>query len=264
VGEAVTSLAVQVRAMQSAELDFLTHVLRRQPIPGAFLERARLYMSRADYPRALADLTEVIERVRPTADVLYRRAYVLKKLGRCSEAAADLCQIDDMADRQQLSLQERFMVHAMLGQCRARLGDHHDAVRCFGTALTFKTRSLLALVERARAYLALGEIHPALKDSSDAVEHWPNSPEAYRERSRAYAALGHAAAAHADRERARELDRLDLHDEAEEEILDVIPVARAAAVPVLRVIEVPVVEEDIPVGELVDDDVPVTSPIRSK
>jgi tetratricopeptide (TPR) repeat protein len=264
VGEAVTAAAVRVRAVQSAELDFLTRVLRRQPIPGAFLERARLYMSRADYPRALDDLNEVLERVKPTAGVLYRRAYVLEKLGRYSEAGEDLRQIDDLADREQLSLQERFMVHAMLGQCRARLGDHHEAVRCFGTALTFNTRSLLALVERTRSYLALGEVRQALKDSSDAVEHWPNSPEAYRERSRAHAALGQAAAAHADRERAKELDRLDLHDMAEEEILEVIPVVEAVAIPVLQAIEVPVAEEDIPIVYPVDDDVPVTSPIRAK
>jgi tetratricopeptide (TPR) repeat protein len=253
---------LRVRAVQSAELDFLNRVLRHQPIPGALLERARVYVGRADYPRALDDLNEVLERIRPTAGVLYRRAYVLKKLNRYSEATQDLRQIDDMADREQLSLQERFMVHAMLGQCRARQGDHHEAVRCFGTALTFNAKSLLALVERARSSLALGENRQALKDSTDAVALWPNSPEPYRERSRAHAALGNPTAANADRERAEELERLHLHDKiGDEEILEVIPVIQAVAVPVTRVTEIPVDDEEILTGELVEDDVPMASPI---
>jgi hypothetical protein len=52
--QAISRQAGQLRALHEAGLRSLA--LRRAPHPGAYFERARLYLQRGDYEKALANL----------------------------------------------------------------------------------------------------------------------------------------------------------------------------------------------------------------
>jgi tetratricopeptide (TPR) repeat protein len=102
--------------------------------------------------------------------------------------------------------QERFGLQSLLGRCLARSNRPAEAIQAFDRAMRYNPTSLVALVERGRAYMQLHEPDRARDDFTAAIEHWPHSPEAYLERAAVFEADGQKALADQDRNRARELD----------------------------------------------------------
>jgi tetratricopeptide (TPR) repeat protein len=201
----VGKMAGEVQKIQRQLLTRLSAGLSFGPHPQAYFERARIYLTLGEYAKAVADLTEILNRVPGAVELLYLRGLAYKHQSEHGPAVADLekCagRLDGQAPGEVVGA-----IYLALGECQALLGRPLDAITSFGRVLERNPTSLVALVERGRAQLAVGDVEPALESFTAAITHWPGSPEAYRERAALHAVAGRPILADLDRRTAVQLE----------------------------------------------------------
>jgi tetratricopeptide (TPR) repeat protein len=197
VGEEVGLEVGRMQALQAVHLDKLSWTLRLSSAPRDYVERARIYLSRGDYAKAIDDLTRALAKQPHAADIRWQRALAYQAQGQPELAVKDVTRILQRPGPAPLSAEERCSLYAMLGDCQAQGGRLAEALEAYGEALRANPVSLQGLVGRGRTYRELGDYSAALADLSTALERWPASPEAYHERARVHDATGqHDEAAH--------------------------------------------------------------------
>lgn len=206
LNDAITHEADEVEVVHGALLDILSEALRFQEHPDALHERAKIYLGRGQYDKAIEDYSKILKQSPRNNDVRFVRAMAYREQEQFDWAAEDLQHLAELAKTERLDRDDHYTLHANLAHCLKRMGRYPDALGYYGEALGANPKSLTALVERGQTHLVLGSNDEALADFSAAAAHWPNSPEPYLERARAYEALGQVEQAERDRSLARRLD----------------------------------------------------------
>jgi tetratricopeptide (TPR) repeat protein len=188
----------QRQATDDIIIQFITNLLRMNPDPNHYLERARLYTRLGKYDKALADINQALDRVPKEPILLFRRGLVQKLLENYQEAIDDLNESEQLLGGRPLEPEDQLAFNVTLGQCYAKFGKHEDAIEAFSKAIKAQPESLLALIERGRSYAAIEEWEKALADFSAAIESWPRSVEAYVDRARVRQALSDKVGAEED------------------------------------------------------------------
>src|SRR5262249_50338955 len=115
-------------AVYNLMVEFYTHVLRMNPFPQHYLERAGFYRALGKYDRALEDLNQAIQRDKKNAVLFFNRARVHKLLKKYEEAVEDLHAAEEILPTGTLGADDRFLFYSTMGVCLARLDRHEEAI----------------------------------------------------------------------------------------------------------------------------------------
>jgi tetratricopeptide (TPR) repeat protein len=172
------------------------------------LARAKHYVQREEYDKALVDLNEVL-RVNPDAtEALMLRAAVLVRREDYEPALADV------ERRMQLEPPDPAVL-VVRANLRAHRGDFTAALADFTEFLRREPGTTIALRGRSLSYARLHRFDEALADLDEALRLEPDNASAYLERGRAHQDNGGYAAAVADYEKALALqpDDASIHNQ---------------------------------------------------
>jgi tetratricopeptide (TPR) repeat protein len=135
----------------------------------AFTARARIYLSRGDYERALSDANEAI-RLKQGEGGYGRRAQIYIAMGRIAEAIADLAAKEERTPPGSLNYADLLKTR---GRLHLQLRDYSGAVRDFTRAIEQRPLTNWLYSDRSDAYFHMGQYDKALEDIETALELLP-------------------------------------------------------------------------------------------
>jgi tetratricopeptide (TPR) repeat protein len=163
-----------------------------------YLMRAKGYMQRKEYQRALTDLDEALRLNPQSGDAWMVRVAAWVEQGDFRQALADVARRLELKPPEPLALLTRGNLHAELGELEQALGD-------FTEYLQQQPGTVVALRARAMTFARLHRLDEALTDMNDAVRLDPASVDAHLERGRVHQDMRSYPAALADYQKAVEL-----------------------------------------------------------
>jgi tetratricopeptide (TPR) repeat protein len=135
------------------------------------------------YGDAVAALTEAVNLNPDLAEAFFRRGICFYYMGEDDLAVLDFKHAGNIEYQDpRPKLWEGFAY--------AKLGNYHEAIRCYGSALAESDRYVPAYVNRGLAYMMLGENQKALSDFNAALRLEPAEWTHYFKRGIAYERLG--------------------------------------------------------------------------
>src|SRR5262249_9574805 len=149
------------------------------------------------------DLNMAADRAPRDPNIFFRRAICFKMLERYKEAIEDLNKARELVSTSMLQSDEKFVYYVTLGQCLSKTHQCEEAVAAFDQAFFVTPTSLMALMERGRAYFYLANYDKSLADFNAVIKNWPCTAEAYLDRAEVHAILGDQAQAEQDRAAAK-------------------------------------------------------------
>jgi tetratricopeptide (TPR) repeat protein len=188
-------------------------VLKRGQNPDALVERARIYLERGEYPKAIADLTELVTLAPDAYGLRFMRARAQEKLREFELAIYDLKRVVESMERQAsdptagVDDEARFQVNMRLAECLAAAGRNEESVKVYSDVIKLQPKSLTALVGRGRALRKLKTFPQAMADFDEAARLWPARPEPLIERAIVHAMEGRKDLAARDKSAATAIDR---------------------------------------------------------
>ncbi len=169
-----------------------------------FLARAKGFLQRKQFERALEALTEALRLDPESGEAWMVRATVRVEMGDYEQALADVERRFQIEPPDPVALLAR-------GSLRAYLGELEPALVDYTAFLRQQPGSVAALRGRAQTYARLQRFEEALADLHEALRVDPGSAEAYLDRGRFYQNRGRYAAAVADYQKALELAPAEAH-----------------------------------------------------
>lgn len=202
-----------IEKITAVQLRHLREIILQQPSMDAYLARASLQMERGDFAAAHADFDQALKlqpnlveaRIGKTlafhSTKNYREAAdwiatTLERFPKTRDVAAyfllgecyrDSWQLEKAENAFALALTERpdfSGAQLALGQVRARLGKHQEAITQFTCVVARFPGNPEAYVDRAMSHEAMGQLNTALDDLRTAVALWVVYPRAHREYAR--------------------------------------------------------------------------------
>jgi tetratricopeptide (TPR) repeat protein len=163
-----------------------------------FLSRAKVYLQRKQFERALADLAEALRLNPQLGEAWMVRATVRVEMGDYRQALTDVERRLQIEPPESLALLTR-------GNLRAQLGELESALLDFTDFLRQQPGTVIALRARAASYARLQRFEEALADLHEALCVDPTNADACLDRGRIYQNKGCYRAALADYQKALEL-----------------------------------------------------------
>ena len=141
-----------------ADVDYDAAVLRLSPTTAlGYFGRAGVHFRRGDYPKAIADFTEVIGLEPDFAGSYKGRALAYRRTGAPDRAIADYDQVVRIEPGDTLGYFGR-------GSVRGDRGEHEPAIADFSEVIRLDPKHVLAHEQRGRAYEQLGKRDEAIAD----------------------------------------------------------------------------------------------------
>jgi Mlc titration factor MtfA (ptsG expression regulator)/regulator of sirC expression with transglutaminase-like and TPR domain len=175
-----------------------TQLIERVPDSGtadAYYGRGSVFQEVEDFLRAIADYTEALKRRRDFTVAYRERGASYAWLGKHRKALADLnraLQLDPQDD----------MVYVLRGRLWCQMGKYDRAMRDLTRAVRLCPHRAETYTERALAYLGGKKYDRALADCSEALRLDPDWEYTYSVRAEVYAAMGDCEQAQQDRDEA--------------------------------------------------------------
>lgn len=162
----------------------LSRVVQLRPDDArAFVARANIYLDMGDYDRAIADWGQVI-RLQPNDPTsLYARGLAYQEKGDNDGAIGDFSEILRLKPDEADALLYR-------GESYLHKGDYDRAIQDFDQLLRLNPHDNGGLYNRGDAYLHKGDYDRAIQDYSDAIRVYPKNSAAFHNRGVAYQAKG--------------------------------------------------------------------------
>ena len=140
----------------------LDEAIRRDPVPGAYVTRAKARVELDDLEGGLEDYTRYLELVPESGETYLLRGMLQQKLGRLSERRADFTRAVEVSPSAQ--------VFAFRGECFRRLGQPERGLADLDRAVGLAPSSARYRVVRGQLLEALGNDERALADYRLALE----------------------------------------------------------------------------------------------
>ena len=169
---------IEAGDLDGALADFSRVIEHAPDSPEAFHCRGRVLGLKAEYDRAVSDLTRALELASGNASRPVCR--LARVTGNHGEKGVDAA--DDAASGYPLAA-----IHISRAEIYEKMAQFRLALRDLGDAIAAAPDSAEAYRRRGAAYLETGRINQAIADLNKALERDPGNPRAYQNRGAAYA-----------------------------------------------------------------------------
>ncbi|PHS03199.1 MAG: hypothetical protein COA78_18475 [Blastopirellula sp.] len=170
---------------QEIRLQHINSILKEDPYPEAYSERAIVYLNRGRYNEALADIQYVIKKDPKNLNFQLGEASILSKMRRDHEA------IDRF---EQLIKKDNEMLNPInyirMAECFLRVNNPCKSAEAFAKALDISPHSIAAKLGRGEAFLAMQQYEAALENFENITNEFPRCGEAHLGIAKAQEHLG--------------------------------------------------------------------------
>lgn len=196
--------AMSLRKFDEA-LDMYTKATEKDPENGSNYHRLfKVHNRMKQWAKALSDIEHALELEADNVDWRIQKAKLLKSLGQCDRAVAELAQVqvDNGGDASSAAPNTKEDLPALLqeaSECDQTIAfaqkalleeDYPTAAHYFQVAMRFVEQASDLLLQKASALLQTGDYYGVISDTGKILKQFPQHLEAYRLRGMAYFWLG--------------------------------------------------------------------------
>jgi tetratricopeptide (TPR) repeat protein len=165
----------------------------------AYLGLCHAAMGLQDHQQAIADCTQVINRLPSSADAFHERGTAYLLIQQFNQS------VEDMNAAIRLGDENRAVAFSVRGRAHSGWKEWGDAIRDFDEAIGLNPNVAQFFMFRGIALKARSQFRKAIDDFDEALRLQPNMPMAYTQRAQAKQRTGDLSGAAEDRKRAQSL-----------------------------------------------------------
>jgi lipoprotein NlpI len=170
----------------------------------AYLNRAKAYVEKSEFDRAIADYNEVIKLFPKNMYAYYGRGFAYYKQGEFDHAIADFTEVIELNPRDERAYLSRATAYL-------HIDDFDRAIADYTQTILLSPKDEHVYCSLGAAYRAAGDFDRAIAEFTRAIEINPQYHEAYVLRANAYKAKDDFGRANADYDQAIALNPRDAH-----------------------------------------------------
>jgi Tfp pilus assembly protein PilF len=159
-------------------------VIDEYPVDAAYYFRGLAYSAQGNYPRAIDDYNQAIEKKPDYALALDARGTALFNIGQYDKALEDYSEAIRIIPKNALSYANRGTVYSQKGNFEKAIADYSEAIKIY------PKRAFSSYCNRGMAYGKIGDFNRAIEDFSQAIKLNPDYAQLYYYRGLAYSAIG--------------------------------------------------------------------------
>jgi tetratricopeptide (TPR) repeat protein len=198
-------LAYARKADYERAIEDLSEALRLEPSYSiAFLDRGGVYASKGDYDRAIQDFNQALLYDPKNAYAYYGRGYAYRSKEDYERAIQDYDAGIQLDPKNAEAVSDRGYVYA-------RKGDDDRAIQDYSEAIRLEPRNTLAFIRRGSAYYRKEDFKRAVQEYEEAIKVDPKDARGFRGKGRALFYLGRFRDAQAGFIKAIELESKDAY-----------------------------------------------------
>lgn len=167
---------------------------------GNFFKLFKVHSRMKQYPQALSEIEKALELDSTNIDWRIQKSKLLKSLGQCDRAVAELAVVQQQQQQDVMSTPEEFQSllqeatecdqTVAFAQKALMEGDYRTAAHYFQVAMKFVEQATDLLLQKASALIHTGDYYGVISDTGKILKQHPQHLEAYRLRGMAYFWLG--------------------------------------------------------------------------
>jgi len=159
-------------------------VVSKHPVDAAYYFRGLAYAEQGNYPLAISDYNQAIEKNHEYALALDARGTALFNIGQYDKALEDYTEAIRIIPKNAISYANRGTLYSQKGDFQMAIADYSEAIKIFPKG------AFASFCNRGMAYGHLGDYNNAIDDFSQAIKLNPAYGQVYYYRALAYNAKG--------------------------------------------------------------------------